>query len=230
MEKEADILKYETKIVLPSYKIAYAVCFMIILSLIRSVVYSNEVGIAMEAPMAIFAAIFCADTYTKEIASKRSEIQRLYPMKKRVFSIYKRLMIQGIFLLALSVIGYGLFFAFQSPSMMDMKSGALEAEINMFFHFLLAIMVTISFWGLLSNLFACLFRNMWMAIGGCLILWVITNSSAADRYLGAWNLFSYTFRDIENSNDFNWIYGKIVCLVIEIIIMAILPKVIKKRG
>ena len=67
MEKEADILIYEIKIALPFYKIAYAVFFIVILSLVRGVTFSYEIGIALEAPMAILAASFCADTYTQEV-------------------------------------------------------------------------------------------------------------------------------------------------------------------
>ena len=37
-------MKKEMKIVLPFYKIAYAVSFVVILSLIRGVVFTNEIG------------------------------------------------------------------------------------------------------------------------------------------------------------------------------------------
>ena len=62
----------ERKISLPAYKLAYAFCFVVILSLIRGITFSYEIGVAMEAPMAILAMVFCADTYTQEITSKRS--------------------------------------------------------------------------------------------------------------------------------------------------------------
>lgn len=84
MEKEAGILICEMKISLTFQKQAYAVFFVVILSLVRGVTYSNDIGIALEAPMAILAFTFCADTYTQEIASKRSESWRLCPMKKRM--------------------------------------------------------------------------------------------------------------------------------------------------
>ena len=57
----------ESKISLPAYKLAYAFCFVVILSLIRGITFSYEIGVAMEAPMAILAMVFCADTYTQEI-------------------------------------------------------------------------------------------------------------------------------------------------------------------
>ena len=230
MEKEAGLLKYEMKISLPFYKIAYAVFFVVMLSLVRGVTYSHEIGIALEPPMAILALSFCADTYTQEITSKRSEVQRLYPMKKRVYCIYRRLVIQEIFLLSVAVFGYGLFFLFQNPRTLDIGRNIFENEIYPFFIYFAAIAVTLGFWGLLSNLLSCLFRNMWMGIGGCLILWLLTNSIAGDRYLGAWNLFSYSFRNVENSGDFSWICGKIVCIGIGMLAMAILPKIIEKRG
>lgn len=230
MEKEAGLLKYEMKISLPFYKIAYAVFFAVMLSLVRGVTYSYEIGIALEAPMAILAASFCADTYTQEITSKRSEVQRLYPMKKRMYCIFRRLVIQEIFLLTVAVLGYGSFFLFQNPRTLDIGRNTLENRIYPFFIYFAVIAVTLGFWGLLSNLLSCIFRNMWMGIGGCLILWLITNSSVGDRYLGVWNLFSYTFRDVENSSDFSWICGKIVSICIGMLAVAILPKIIEKRG
>ena len=223
-------MKYETKISLPVYKIAYAVFFVVMLSLVRGVTYSNEIGIALETPMAILAATFCADTYTQEITTKRSEVQRLCPMKKRMYCIYRRLVIQEIFLLSVAVLGYGLFFLFQKPRTFDIGLNILENETYAFFVYFASITVTLGFWGLLSNLLSCLFRNMWMGIGGCVILWLITNSIVGDRYLGAWNLFSYTFRNVEKSDDFSWICGKIVCICIGMAVAAILPKIIEKRG
>ncbi|MDE7259002.1 MAG: hypothetical protein K2N77_07175 [Lachnospiraceae bacterium] len=225
-------MKHEIKISLPLYKIVYAAFFVVVLSLVRGVVYTFEIGIALEAPMAILAASFCADTYTQEIISKRSEVQRLCPMKKRVYCIYRRIVIQEIFLLAVAVIGYGLFFLFQNPRTIVAEQNITEnaTEMRSFLIYFAAIAVTLCFWGLLSNLLSCIFRNMWMGIAGCLMLWLITNSSFGDRYLGAWNLFSYTFRDVENSSDFSWICGKIVCICVGMIVVAILPEVIEKRG
>ncbi|MDE6747896.1 MAG: hypothetical protein K2K21_02355 [Lachnospiraceae bacterium] len=223
-------MKYEMKIALPIYKIVYAAFFTVMLSIVRGVAYTNEIGIALEPPMALLAVSFCADTYTQEITSKRSEIQRLCPMQKRMYCIYKRLVIQGIFLLTVSVIGYGLFFLFQKPITFEIDKGIVENEIYQFLIYFAAIIVTLGFWGLLSNLLSCIFRNMWVGIGGCLMLLLTTISILGDRYLGAWNLFSYTFRDVENSGDFSWICGKIVCICIGMIMGAILPKIIEKRG
>lgn len=225
-------MKHEIKISLPVYKIAYAVFFVVMLSLVRGVIYTFEIGIALEAPMAILAASFCADTYTQEITSNRSEVQRLCPVKRRMHCIYRRIVIQEIFLLSAAVIGYGLFFLFQNPKTLDFDLNITgnEIEIRSFFIYFAAIAVTLSFWGLLSNLLSCLFQNMWMGIGGCLILWLITNSSIGDRCLGAWNLFSYTFRDVENSGNFSWICGKIVCICAGMIVVSVLPAVIEKRG
>ena len=60
----------EGKIILPAYKLAYAFSFVVILSLIRGITFSYEIGVAMEAPMAVLAMVFCADTYTQEIPYK----------------------------------------------------------------------------------------------------------------------------------------------------------------
>lgn len=220
-------MKKEIKISLPLYKIVYAVFCVLILSFIRGVAFTYEVGIALEPPMAMLAAVFCADTYAQEIVSRRTEIQRLYPMKKRVFSIVKRIAVQQAFLWALSMIGYGLFFVFQKPYSLD--TGSQENEINQFFLYSGAIFVTLAFWGILSNTLACLLQNMWFGIGGCLILWLITNSGFGASHLKVWNVFSYTFRNVENSSDFGWLCGKMLCLLLCIMMMATLPKILNLR-
>ena len=113
MEKETGILKNEIKISLPIYKMAYSACFIVILSLIRGVTYLSEIGIALEAPVAILALVFCSDTYVMEIVSKRSKVNRLHSIRRRVFSQYKRMFVQIIFLYAVSLVGYGLFDVFR---------------------------------------------------------------------------------------------------------------------
>lgn len=220
----------EMKISLTFQKQAYAIFFAVILSLVRGITYSAEVGIALEPPMAILALTFCADTYTQEIVSRRSEIWRLRPMKKRLNSIYRRIVVQEIFLLAVAAASYGLFFLFQNPKMNGMGQSDPENEICQFLVFFAAIAVTLGFWGLLSNLLSCLFRNMWIGIGICLMLWLITNSSIGDRCFGAWNLFSYTFRELENGGDFYWLRGKLLCVFTGFLTAAALPEIIEKRG
>lgn len=220
----------EMKISLTFQKQAYAVFFALVLSLVRGVAYSNEIGIALEAPMAILAFTFCADTYTQEIVSRRSEIWRLCPGKKRIYFIYRRIVIQGIFLLTVAVVSYGLFFLFQDPITYGIRQNGSESEICQFFVYLAAVAVTIGFWGILSNLISCLFRNMWVGIGGCMVPWLITNSIFGNRIFGAWNLFSYSFRNLEDSSDFSWIYGKVVCICIGIAALAALPEIIRRRG
>lgn len=46
-------IKSEMKISLPLQKQVYAAFFVVILSLVRVVIYSDEIGIALEAPVAI---------------------------------------------------------------------------------------------------------------------------------------------------------------------------------
>lgn len=151
-------------------------------------------------------------------------------MKRRIYFIYRRIVIQEIFLLIIAAASYGLFFLLQNPITYGITQNGLESEICRFFVYFAAVAVTLGFWGILSNLIACLFRNMWVGIGGCMVLWLITNSVIGNRIFGAWNLFSYSFRNIEDSRDFSWLYGKVVCICLGIAAMAALPEIIRKRG
>ncbi len=177
-------MRKEIKICLPFYKIAYSVFVIAVLSLIRGMNFTFEIGVALEPQMALLAAVFCADTYVQEIVSKRSEIERLYPMKKRMASIFRRMGVQEIYLLILAVIGYGMFYAFQNPVPFYGEKSGTGAEFGLFWVYLSAIIITLVFWGILSVTLSCLFRNMWAGIGGCLILWIITDSTLGKGLLG----------------------------------------------
>lgn len=223
------ILFMEMKISLPLYKIAYAIVFIVILSLIRGVTVSFEIGIAMEPALAILAAAFCADTYAVETVSRRSEVWRLCPLKKRMQAVYRRMLIQQLFLLLISAAGYGLFYLFQKPlAFRSIQPGAV-GEAAQFFCFLAAEAVTIVFFSMLSNTLACLFHNLWCGIGGSLIPWLFLNSTQAQRLLGSWNVFSYVFRNVSAADDWSWLCGKVVCLLFSFAAAAALPGLLKKR-
>lgn len=223
-------MQKEIKIILPPYKIAYALFFVVLLSLIRGISVSTEIGIALEPAMAILAAAFCADTYVQEVGSRRSEVWRLYPIKKRIRSVGMRMLIQELFLLLSAAAGYGLFFLFQKPLLFSVIQPDTGSELLLFGQFFAAVTVTLVFWGVLSNTLACLFRSPWFGIGGCLILWLLTNSALGARYLGSWNVFSYTFRNVDDPGDLSWLMGKCICMIFCIAAAAALPTLLKKRG
>lgn len=228
-------MKKEIKISLPINKITCAVCFIVILSLIRGIAYTSEIGIALEPQMAILSLVFCSDTYVDEIISKRAEVHRLYPIRNRVFSQYNRIFIQITFMLILAIIGYVLFWIFQHPisGILTDEQGAIlenQNELYFFVTYIVSVFITISFWGILSNTIACLFRNMWGGIGISVLLWVALNSKVGDNLFGKWNIFSYTFRNIENVNDLSWMCGKGICIGLSILFMMLLPVILKKRG
>ena len=198
--------------------------------LIRGVTYTQEIGPALESPMALLAAVFCADTYIQEILSGRYQIQRLYPLKNRLASMAKRLMIQEAFLLFLSAAGYGMYLLVQRPVLLNGEERGENSSVAIFLIYLGAVFVSLLFWGLLSHVLSCLFRNMWAGIGSCLLLWTVTNSTVGDKWLGCWNLFSYSFRDLEDSGDLSWLWGKLLCVAASILLAYMLPKIVKKRG
>ncbi len=223
-------MKKECRIVLPFYKTAFAAAFVVILSLVRGVSMSLEIGIALEPAMAVLAAAFCADTYVLEIVSGRSEVWRLYPVRNRMCVVGRRLVIQELYLLLLAAAGYGCFFLFQGREIFSFMNPKPVGELQRFLVYLGAIMVTLVFWGILSHTIASLCRNLWCGIGGSLILWILTFSERGDRCLGPWNVFSYTFRNVEDSSDMSWLLGKGVCIICSVAMCAALPVILKKRG
>lgn len=226
--KERSIFFTEAKISLPIYKLTYSVFFTVVLSIIRGVAFTNEIGGTLEPQMGILAAAFCADTYAQEIASGRWETERLYPLKNRMGFIWRRMAVQEAYLFLLGIFGYSFIYLFQRP--IPYWQGDRGKEILLFLMYLPAMAGTIMLWGMLSNLTACIFRNMWAGAGIPLVLWIAVNSTYGDRIMGIWNPFSYTFREIGDMGDTGWILGKILWLFCTIFMAMVLKCVIKKRG
>ncbi len=221
----------EIKICLPLYKIAYSLCFILGLSLVRGTAYTCEIGVALEAPLAILAAVFLSDTYVQEMAGSRWEVYHLFPLQKKVLSIIKRIGIQEGYLLLLSIVGYACFWLFQKPAGSNIGQG-VGSEQYLFGVFIVAAGVTINFWGILSNTIASLSGHMGAGVGGSLLLWLGTNSRLGDRILGDFNVFSYTFRSLDkfgNCAGFGWLCGKAVCIGLMALMLAALPKILDKN-
>ena len=94
LAKEANIVKKEIKVCLPVYKIVYSMIFILILSLVRGISFAEEIGLAMEGPVALLAVIFCADTYLVEVQYKRADVFKLYRLQRQVIVVFRRLLIQ----------------------------------------------------------------------------------------------------------------------------------------
>ncbi len=218
-----DVMRKEIKICLPVYKIVYSVCFVILLSLVRGITYSEETGPAMEGPVAILAFAFCADTYVQEIVSSRIQVLCLCPVKRRAVSLYVRIAVQSVYVILLSAAGYGFFYLFQKP----IKMSAELSEAHLFLLFLEAVSVTAVFWGMLSAAVSILCRSLWASAAVCLVLWILAYSKAADLFLGKWNLFSYAFLGAEGNTD--WRCGEAVCAAFILMLAAAVLMMIKKR-
>lgn len=148
-------MKKEIKICLPIYKLIYSMSFILILSFVRGIESVNEIGAVIQAPIALLAVIFCADTYLTEVQNHRAEIFHLYDTKRKSKVIIRRLMLQNIYLFGISLIGYG-FFYLQKPIILNGTPQGL-----LFFLFALAMIGTLLFWSILSMTIC----NLWKICG-----------------------------------------------------------------
>lgn len=76
-------MKKSLKICLPRYKIIHSLAFTLILSLIRGIIYIDEIGAAMEPAITMLTIGFRSDTYLIEVQNRGGEIFHLYKRKKK---------------------------------------------------------------------------------------------------------------------------------------------------
>lgn len=213
----------EWKICLPPWKLVYSLLFMALLSLVRAVVYVEEIGPAIEEPMALLAAVFCADTYLMEVQSGRAEIFALYSRKKKTAVLFRRLAVQNLYLLALFLAGYWLFF-WQRPFFLTRDCTAAQ----LYGMYASAAVITIPFWSILSVSVSILFWNMWAGIGAVFLLWLSLVSKGAEELLGEWGLFSYASRSLGRPSDLSWLWGKGLTLLLAFVAAALILWILKK--
>lgn len=218
-------MKKDLKICLPLYKIIYSLAFALILSLIRGVAYMDEIGGAMEPAIAMLTIVFCSDTYLMEVQGRRGEVFHLYEGKRKMAVILRRLAVQILYLIGVSIVGYGFFVFFKKPVILYG-----EAPAVIFTMFMVAMAGTVLFWSVVSMTICNLWRNVWAGIGTTLVLWLLLGSQVGEKALGKWNIFSYMFCPIEQINSLNWLYGEIAGIVIAVILMGLIPAILKKRG
>ena len=143
--------------------------------------------------------------------------------------IYKRtiliiLVVQCIFLGGVAFIGYGLFF-WQAPHNLNTIPSML-----LFAVYVPEVLVTISFWSTFAMTVTNLLRNIWGGIGLSIILWLSFNSVTGESVLGKFNVFSFVFRDTQNINNMEWLWGKGIALGLTVLMAALISAIIKKRG
>lgn len=217
-------MKNEIRIMLPPYKIVYPFLFLLFLAIFRGIADTKEIGVTLDPMLAALSIVFMADTYLIENREQRWEIFALYALDKKKTMVYKRVLVQFVYLFLLAAIGYFLFFV-QNPS-----KGVMGTEVKMYLEYLFAVSITILFWGSMAIIGANLFHNIWSGIGISLIIWLILNSTFGANVFGKYNIFSYVFRSYGQGTGVDWIPGKVISVILVILMMfGLLPQTIKRR-
>ena len=212
----------DRKIALPAYKIAYSLCFFVILSVIRGVTDTSEIGITLAVYTGALAAVFFADTCELERREKRWEIFCLFPEKQRVRAVLRRIRYQWLWICAAAYLGYWLFF-WQRP-----LCGTFRQEAGLYLMYLAAVTVNTLFFGVLSMTLTNRFRNLWAGIGGSIAIWMLMNSTVGERLFGNWDPLAFQSRDLLEPGDLGWMLGECAALAVTAVLLALLPKMIRK--
>lgn len=217
-------MKNDAKICLPVYKICYASLYFIFLSLVKGVAYREEIGAVLDTNVSLLAMVFCAETYCMEWSGRRGEVFVLYGTRKKSRMVYTRLLIQIVFLWLLACGGYFCFF-WQRP---------IDRDIVPFFGlygcYVIAMTVTILFWGLLSMTVSNLAGSQWVGIGVCTMLWLAMISKTGQELLGNFSIFAYGSQSLNDfGQEWSWLAGKAVGFLAAVVMIALIPLILKKK-
>ncbi len=141
-----------------------------------SIIYYEEIGSAIQSPIAFLTIIFCSDTYLMEVKSKRADVFHLYDQKKQLKVISQRVCVQILYLLILSCVGYVLFFWQKPGSVNEGISGIqifLLYFIAMFWNYLVLEYMHCDFVYIASKYVG----RYWMFIWNCHWTYIKSGSS-----------------------------------------------------
>ncbi len=216
-------MRDEIKIMLPPYKIIYSVLTVLFLPMVRGISETDEIGSTMDIMMAVLTMVMIADTYLIEKREQRWEIISLFSINSRKRMVYMRLIVQFIYIFLFAAIGYFTFFIWK-PVLQE-----FHYEVLRYFEYLLAVGITIVFWGVLVLVMANVTGNIWKGIGAGLVLWSYLISTFGSRILGRYNVFAYVFAETD-SGIAGWILGKMIGLLIAgILFFFALPQTLEFR-
>lgn len=215
-------MRKDRKISLPRYKIAYSLCFFVLISLVRGITGTAEIGITLAVYTGALAAVFFADTCEMERREKRWEIFWLFPQRQRIRAIMRRIFWQWLYLCLAPFSGYWLFF-WQKP-----LCGTFEEEAGQYLMYLAAVSVSILFFGILSMTLTNLLGSVWAGIGICVFVWLFLSSKGGEVLLGNWNPLAFQNRNFQAPGDFGWMLGEAAALALTGIMLAALPQTMKK--
>lgn len=197
-------MKYNVKIGIPFYKAVYSILFVIILAFVRGITYVSEIGVAMDANIALLALVFCGDGYYQEFSGGRWEVFRLCPEERKWKTLLQRFSLQVIWLTGVAMAGYFVFY-WQKPG-----NPGETSDLVLWLQFGFAVIGSIFFFGSLSLTLVNFFHNLWAGLGISVIIWSILNSTTGQKLPELLYVFSYSSRGVEvMDGGFNWIWGKI---------------------
>ncbi len=215
-------MKKEWKICIAPYKLAYSILFLLLFALVRGVTLTSEIGPALMPGVAVLASVFCAETSVMDRNGQRWEIICLKPEKNRIRMIYRRWIIQAVYLCVTALAAYFTFY-WQKPYRMIERTFASEYS-----GYAAALAGTVLFWSLISVVISNLAKSQWAGIGVSVLLWITTNSTTGERLFGRYNLFAYSFCDSMGAKWNEWAYGTLIQILLSIVFLVLIS-IIEKR-
>lgn len=218
------MLKSNSVIALPLYKVIYSSTYVVFFFLIRGLAYTEEIGPVLDPMMALLSIIFCADTYYQETRGNCLEVFELYSGKMKCRAMLKRMVLQFGCLLLLTAAGYGLFY------LRGMRQITELSNLKLFAEAMFACGSSILFFGMCSFTVINLCRNLWTGIGICVVLWSLLTSTIAKRLPDWCNMFAYSLNNLEPEQlSYTWVLGKGMALLLTALMVLLNRKLIKER-
>lgn len=155
-------------------------------------------------------------------SGQRWEIFLLKPLSGRICTIYRRWLIQVLYLYVLFLVWYFVFF-WQNPY--PIRERPLETEYG---YYAVALLGTILFWSLLTVVISNAAKSQWIGIGVSAVVWIITNSKTGEALFGRYNLFAYSASHPVKGKTADWIFGTMIQIAIAALFVLLIPWIEKR--
>ena len=117
--------------------------------------------------------------------------------------------------------GYWIFY-WQKPYIEN-----IENTFLLYGEFLIAITVSIIFFGMITMILSNIIGNIFAGISISTFIWLYIISKKGQDLLGKWNILSFCSRKDQDIHNYDWMAGVVLGLILIILMLLILPKTLK---
>lgn len=207
-------MKQDLVIVVSKYKLWICIIYVMLLSIIFPLAYSDEIGGVIDPYSSLLSILFFSDLFYLEILEKRYEVIKLKSKDVLIGLVKRRFFIAWLFVELLALVQYSLYLMKVNNNIGKMDN------LSMLIITLIATGVSIAFFGYLTVVLVNITKKIGIGVGIAVLIWFLLNSTIGMNIFKSANIFAFC-EFFTKDLDYSWVIGKLIGAIIVLFGMTV---------